>query len=592
MPRKRGAAPIACNPPETAPLKKRTAWILAGGVAAIALGAAFMGALALALRGTARPLAAWGNDSYLAITVNGDIPEAPGSDLDSLFSTRPPSLRALVESLDRASTDPQIKGVLLQVGSFEGGWGKVQELRDAIASFRKSGKPAYAHLEAAGNREYYLATACSRIYAVPQALLFVTGLSAEVTFFRQTLDKLGIQAQFEGVGKYKNAPNQFTEDRFTAPHREQMEALLDSLYGQYVSAIVASRQKTKAEARALLDRGPYDGTSALAAGLVDELLYRDELEGRLKARERVTPGRYVKSKRGFGFDGRPKVALVYAIGEIVSGDSQTDAFGGETAGSTTLARAIREARNDTDVRAIVLRVDSPGGSGTASEVIWRELSLARKSKPVVVSMGDTAASGGYYISIPADAIVAEPASVTGSIGVFSGKMSLRGLYDKIGLTKEIVERGRNASIFSDYRPWTAEERQQIRALMVAFYEDFVGKAAKGRGKTRDEIDAVAQGRVWTGEDALKVGLVDRLGGLETALAVVREKAKLAPDQELNVVVLPERKGFLETIMERQEEGASASLRLWPAEARAAVRWAAILGGGGPLARLPFDLRVH
>jgi len=573
-------------------VKKRTVWILAGGVVAVALGAAFMGVLALALRGSSRPLAGWGSDSYLSITLNGDLSEQPSSEFDSLISSRPPTLRALVESLDRAGFDPKIKGVLVRVGSLAGGWGKVQELRDALARFRKSGKPAYAHLEAAGNQEYYLATACSKIYAVPQALLFVTGLSAEVTFFRQTLDKLGIQAQFEGVGKYKNAPNQFTEDHFTGPHREQMEALLDSLYGQYVSAIAESRKKSKEEVRALLDRGPFDGASALSAGLVDELLFEDELEGRLKSHEKVTPGRYVRSARGFGFDGRTKVALVYAIGEIVSGESQTGPFGGEVAGSATLARAIREARNDSDVKAIVLRVDSPGGSGTASEVIWRELSLARRSKPVIVSMSDTAASGGYYISIPADAIVAEPASITGSIGVFSGKMSLRGLYDKIGLTKEIVDRGRNASIFSDYRPWTPEEREQIRALMVSFYEDFVNKAAKGRGKSYEEIHRVAQGRVWTGEDALKVGLVDRLGGLETALAVVREKAKLGKDEELNLVVLPERKGFFETIMERQEEGVSEAVRVWPVEVRGMLRWAALLGGGEPLARLPFDLRVH
>jgi protease-4 len=477
------------------------------------------------------------------------------------------------------------------VGSLDGGWGKVQELRDAIARFRRSGKPAYAHLESVGNQEYYLATACTKIYAVPQALVLVHALSMEVTFFRHALDKIGVEAQFEGVGRYKNAPNQFTEDRFTAPHREQTEALLDSLYAQYVSAIAESRKKTPAEVRAILEAGPYDASGALRAGLVDELVYEDELEGRLKAHERVTPGRYVRAARGFGFDGRPKVALIYAVGEIMSGESDASPFGGDLVGSTTLARAIRQARNDATIRAIVLRVDSPGGSGTASEVIWRELSLARKSKPVIVSMGDVAASGGYYIAMTGDAIVAQPATITGSIGVFSGKFALRGLYGKLGLTKEIVERGKNGAFFSEYRPWTTEERAKMHSLMASFYGDFVTKAAKGRGKSYEDIDRVAQGRVWTGAEALKVGLVDRLGGLETALDLAREKANIGKDEELSFVVLPEKKGVFETILERQEESAGGAVRILPPDVRAILRWASVLSGREPIARLPFELRV-
>jgi protease IV len=552
-----------------------------------------MGALALALRGSggARPLATWGGEAYLSLSLAGDVAEEPTSEVDTLFGTPRPTLRGLVESLDRAATDPKMKGVVVRVGSLTGGWGKVQELRDAIARFRKSGKPAYAHLESVGNQEYYLATACSKIFAVPQALVLVHGLAAEVTFFRQTLDKLGVEAQFEGVGRYKNAPNQFTEDHFTPPHREQTEALLDSLHSQYVSAIAESRKKTREDVRALLDAGPYDAAGALKAGLVDELVYEDELETRLNAREKVTPGRYVRSVRGFGFDGRPRVALVYAVGEIMSGESETSPFGGDLAGASTLARAIRQARNDATIKAIVLRVDSPGGSGTASEVIWRELTLARKSKPVIVSMGDVAASGGYYIAMPGDAIVAQPATITGSIGVFSGKFTLRGLYDKLGLKKEIVERGRNGAFFSEYRPWTDEEREKMRGLMVSFYGEFVSKAAKGRGKSYEDIDRVAQGRVWTGAEALKVGLVDRLGGLETALALAREKAKLGKDEELSLVVLPEKKGLFETILERQEESASGQVRVLPADVRAFLRWASVLGGREPIARLPFELRV-
>jgi protease-4 len=494
-----------------------------------------------------------------------------------------------MESLDRAATDPKVRAVVVRVSVLpDSGWGKVQELRDAITRFRKSGKPAYAHLEIGGNKEYYLATACTKIYAVPSALLDVTGLHSEVMFFRNTLDKLGVEAQFEGVGKYKNAPNQFTETGFTEAHREQMEALLDSIYGQYVAAIASARGKTPEEVQAIVNAGPYEGRDALRAGLVDELLYEDQIEERLKA-ERITPGRYVRSGSGFSLDGRPKVALVYAVGDIAPGESQNGPLGSEMAGSDTVAGAIREARKDDSIKAIVLRVDSPGGSGTASDVIWREVMLARRSKPVVVSMGDVAASGGYYIGMGSDGIVAQPATITGSIGVFGGKFSLHGLYDKIGVTKELLSRGDRAAMFSEYRPWTDDERARIRTLMVSFYKDFVGKVAQGRKKSYEDIDAVAQGRVWTGSDALQHGLVDRLGGMDVAMAMAKEKARIGRDQEVNLVILPERKGFLDLLLERQEEGA---LEAVPSDARVLLRWVRLLGDSQILARLPFDLKIR
>jgi protease IV len=581
-------------------VKKRTAWILIAAVAAVSLGAAAVGALALLLRGP-RARTVWtSSESYLALNLSGEIPEdPPASDLSRLLERRPPSLRTLVESLDRAGRDPRIKSVVLRVGGLsDAGFGKVQELRDAVARFRKSGKPAFAHLEFCSNKEYYLASACSKVYAVPTAILDISGLAAEVTFFKGTLDKLGVQAQFVGVGKYKNAPNQFTESGFTAPHREQTEAMLDSLYGQYVTALAEARGKSEDEIKALIDDGPYDAERALKAGLVDELLYMDELDRRQKGADRVTPGRYVQgSQSSFGLDRRPKLALVYAVGQIVSGTSGTSGLGGSFVGSDTIARALREARQDSSIRAVVLRVDSPGGSGTASDVIWREMELCRKQKPVIVSMGDVAASGGYYIAMAGDQIVAEPGTITGSIGVFGGKFSLRGLYDKIGLSEEIVTRGKNAALFSDYRPWDDAERARVHALMASFYEDFVQKAAKGRNKTYEELDAIAQGRVWTGAEALPRGLVDRLGGLDTAIGLARERAKLTPGQEVTLVVLPERKSWFETLMERQEEDPSeralpSEARLLPADVRTLLHFAATLSDRGPIARLPFELRFR
>jgi protease-4 len=571
-------------------MKKRTAWILAAGVTAVALGAAAVGAVALLVR-AGRPSAGWsGGAAYLALDLDGGLSEEPSSGLSSLFEARPPSIRALVEAVDRAGRDSSVKGLVLRIDALDAGWARVQELRDALVRFRRTGKPSWAHLEYAGNLEYLLATGCSKIAASPTALLDVSGLAAEVSFYRGTLDKLGVEAQFEGVGKYKNAPNQFTEKGFTEPHREQMEALVESLFDQYVRGVAEGRSLAPEAVRSLVDRGPFRAADAKAAGLVDELLYRDEVEGRMPAPARLDPGRYVKAARGFGFDGRPKVALVYAVGDIVPGESQSSPFGGGLAGSDTIIRGLRQARQDDSVRAIVLRVDSPGGSGTASDAVWREVSLARRAKPVVASMGDYAASGGYYLAMGADAIVAEPATITGSIGVFSGKFSLRGLYAKLGISQETVRRGRHATLFSSWDPWTEEERATVRGLNVSFYETFVGKAAEGRKKTVAEIEAVAQGRVWTGAEAARAGLVDTLGGLDAAVRVARERARIPKGQEVQLLVLPKRKGLLETLLERQDEDVLA--RAVGPRGASFLRWSTALSDRGPIARLPFDLAVR
>jgi protease-4 len=572
-------------------MKRRTAWVLVAAVAAVSVGAAIVGAIALMMRGPRGLVMSGGAESYLSLTLAGEIPEQPASQIAGLLERQPPSLRTLVESLDRASRDPQIGGLVVRVNVLPAsGWAKAQELRDAITRFRKSGKPAYAHLEYSGNLEYYLASACDKIYAVPTALMDVSGLAFEVTFFKKTFDKLGVQAQFEGVGRYKNAPNQFTETGFTEAHREQMEELLDSLFHQYVTAIAEGRGKSADEVRELIDDGPYDAKRALEAGLVDELVYQDQLDAKLKNASRISAGSYMRSARGFDFVSRPRLALVYAVGEIVPGESQQSAFGGEYAGSDTIARALQQARTDDAVKAIVLRVDSPGGSGTASDVIWREVELTKKVKPVVISMGDYAASGGYYIAMGGDVIVAQPGTITGSIGVFGGKFSLRGLFDKVGLTRETLVRGRHADIFSEYRPWSTEERAKIRELMVAFYEDFVGKVAEGRHKSVEEADALAQGRVWSGAEAFANGLVDRLGGLDEALKLARERARIRADQDIDLLILPEKKSFIEMFLEHQDDEVVASAL--PADMRAMLRWARLLAEGGPVARVPFEMRVR
>jgi len=569
-------------------MKKRTAWVLAAAVAALALGAAAVGAVALVLRGGGSARLALGSTPFLALDLSGDLPEETSAGFAGLFESHPPSLRGLVEAVDRAASDPQVKGLVLRVGSIDAGWARIGELRDALVRFRRSGKPSWAHLEVAGTQEYYLATGCARIAASPTALLDVSGLAAEVTFYRGTLDKLGVEAQFEGVGKYKNAPNQYTETAFTEPHREQMEALVGSLFDNFVRGVAEGRGLSADEVRAAVDAAPFDGEHAKAKGLIDEVLYRDQLETRLGISGRIAPARYLKGARGMGFGSRPKIAVVYAVGTILPGESQSSPFGGGLVGADTIVRGLREALEDGSVRAIVLRVDSPGGSGTASDAVWREIGLARRLKPVVVSMGDYAASGGYYISMNADAIVAGPATITGSIGVFSGKFSMRGLYQKLGLSQDVVQRGRFSRLFSSSRPWDAEERARVREMNQAFYATFVAKAAEGRKKTREEIEAVAQGRVWSGRDALAVGLVDQLGGLDVAVSVARQKARLKGESGL--AVYPAKKGVFELLMERQDE--DVATRVLGPRAGSLLRWMSALGDGRPIARLPFDVSVR
>lgn len=570
-------------------MKRRTVWLLVGAIAATAVGAAGVGAVVLVLKYRGTTISAVGEKSYLNLHLEGEIPEEPASDFDSLFGTPRPSLPGIVEGLERASADDGISAAVLKVDTLTGtGWAKVQEIRAAVARLREK-KPVYAYLRDAGNKEYYLASAATKVYCQPTAMLAVTGLATQVTFFRHTLDKLGVEAQFEGFGKYKNAPNTYTEPGFTPPHREQMDALLDDLSTQFVEGIAKSRGRDPQQIRAAVDQAPLDADAAVKAGLVDEKIFEDEIEARAGVSHEIALARYVRSQRSLGL-GRPKIAVIQISGEIVPGRGGSDAFGGEYAGSETIVRAIRSARRRSDVRAIVLRVDSPGGSGGASDEIWREVVLARREKPVIASMGDLAASGGYYVAMAAQAIVADPGTLTGSIGVFGGKLSLHGLYDKIGLTKEELQRGRHAGLFSDYRPWTDEERLKIRQLLWVFYQGFVQKAATGRGRKPEEIEQVAQGRVWTGAAAVSRGLVDQLGGLSDAIALAKEKAGLARGAEVSIVRLPEHRGFFEALFERETPAILASAL--PADLRALVRWSRMARSSPIAARLPYELQIN
>lgn len=445
-----------------------------------------------------------------------------------------PTLRALHEAAD----DPSVVGLVAKVGGILP-WAAMQELRAGVQDFVASGKPSVAWAENFGEvgdtAAYVLATAFPTIWLQPGGTLGLLGVGAETTFLGGALDKLGVQPQFEQRYEYKNAVNNLTETGLTPEHRESLERLTASLQTEAVERIAAARNLAAEQVQALVDSGPRTASEALETGLVDELGYRDHVYAAIRAQvgeeaellyaDRWAPRRTPKlpaRKRGH-------IALVQARGGITSGRTRRGPMGRQL-GSDSVTAELRTAMADDAVRAVVLQVDSPGGSAVASETIWREVCRVKESgRPVVVSMGALAASGGYYISVPADVIVALPGTLTGSIGVFGGKFVVAELLERGGITAAAVDQGAHTSMFSARRPFSEDERSRLAVIIDAIYDDFVGKVSAGRGRTVEELDAVARGRVWTGRDALEVGLVDELGGLHDAVRIARERAGLPDD---------------------------------------------------------------
>jgi protease-4 len=478
----------------------------------------------------------------------------------------PLATRDYIEAILKAKDDPRINGLLLTLKTPGAGFAKVQEIRQAIKEFHDAGKWTVAWTETAGEFGpgtglYYLATACETIWLAPPGDVNLTGLRAEVPFIRGALDKLKVYPDFGQRGKYKNAMNFYTHAAMTEAQRESMEALLDGLYRQVRQGIAEARNMSDDEVGALIDQGPFIGPKALEARLVDRSGYRDELIDWLREKNGghlpiVKTRKYLKSGRYW--DHGARIALIFGVGNVGRGESATDPITGSMLmGSDTVAAAIRDAREDDSVRAIILRVDSPGGSYVASDVIWREVKLTKGVKPIVVSMSDVAASGGYFVSMAADRIIAEPGTITASIGVLSGKLITRDLYAWLGVTSDAVQRGHNASFYSGETKYTDDERVRFDEWLDRIYKDFVGKVAEGRGKTFDEIHAIAQGRVWIGEDALRLGLVDELGGLETAVRRAAELAQIPSGGPIELVEMPAPKTFFQEFMSRDDDAAAA-----------------------------------
>jgi protease-4 len=507
--------------------------------------------------------------SVLVLEVGGDLPESAPTDVVSyLRGARTPTVRSIVEMLHQAKTDTRVTAVLLEPTGFGSPyWAKVQELRDALVDFRESGKPIYAYLEYADERNYYLATAADHVALMPSATLDLTGVATYALFLRGTFDKVGVVPDMHHIGAYKTAVNTYTEKTYTAAHKEMDESLNRDLYEQIVRGIADGRKKNEAEIRARFDEGPFLPEDELNAGLIDDVVYEDQVDDKMSAgehRTRIDGDDYGRvSLTSLGLNKGPRIAVIYATGTIASGRSGYDPVNGAIVGSETLIEHIRQARKDNSVRAIVLRVDSPGGSAQASDAVWRELMIARQERadrPLVVSMSDLAASGGYYIAMPAQVIVAQPSTLTGSIGIFSGKIVTGGVYGKLGANIQSTSIGKHAEIDSPARPYNAEELAKLNEQLQAFYDSFVEKVAESRHTSPEKIDAIAQGRVWTGQQAKQNHLVDELGGLDRAIAIAKQRAKLPADREVELKVYPAPKSFYELLSE-QFSGTSAGVTM-------------------------------
>jgi protease-4 len=544
--------------------------------------------------------------AMLVLKPGGDFQEVLPDDVVGHFLGQDAgTVRGFVSNLKKAKRDPRIKAVLLLPGPMESPyWGKIQELRDAVLDFRKSGKKVTAFLEYGGDREYYLASAADHVFLMPGSSLDLTGVASYEVFLRGTFDKIGAYPDFLKIGEYKTAPNQYTEREMTPAHREMSQSLNRDMYEQLVRGLATARKKTEPAMRELIDQGPFTPEDAVRLGLVDDLAYADQLDDRVpemrsgsQELRRIEGADYERvSAESVGIRTRSRVGVLYAVGAIVSGKSGFDPVNGSVVGSETLIEQIRRVRDDRTLRAIVLRIDSPGGSSVASDVIWRELMITRDqtpSRPLIVSMSDLAASGGYYIAMPAQAIVAQPATLTGSIGIFGGKIVTGGTMNKLGVTEQTIKDGANADIFSPFTPFNPAQRDKMQTIIDSFYRGFIERAAQSRHTTAEQIDAIARGRVWTGAQAREHGLVDALGGLDVAVGLAKERAGIPADEDVELVTYSPHRSVYEAITESFRGG--ASLNLWAAlsggaEGRALASLTApgrLFRRGEPLALMPY-----
>lgn len=535
-------------------------------------------------------------NSVLVLTLQGDLPEAAPVELPFPFlrSQSAPTVRDLWTSLREAATDSRIKAVVLQPHRLLAGWGKLQELRQDLSEFKKSGKPVYALLQAPGSQEYYLATIADRIFLSPDDMLGIKGFRLEELFFKNSLDKLGINMEVDHVGRYKDAGDIFTRTNMSPETRDVLNQVLDQIYGDFCSTVGQGRHKSADDIKALVDMGPFLASQAKATGLIDQLGYEDQVYAELKKKTGLSDLNKVSIKTYFhGAPGRgDRIAMLVGEGDIVSGEPDNSFNSEGMIASSAFAKTVRQVRNDRSIKGVILRVDSPGGDAVASDEILHELKLLSAAKPLVISMSNVAASGGYFMSMTGDPVISYPDTITGSIGVLYVRPNLRGLFDKLGISDDMVTRGKLADMDSPYLPLSDAARQKLHDSIEATYRSFVSKVAGARKKNYDQIDPLAQGRVWMGAQALQNGLVDQMGGLDQAIALVRKKANLSPSGKTNLVMFPPRRSLFEVITSSSPDAISDAL--------ASARLRKALGGlpgpallrGGVLRLMPYRITVQ
>jgi protease-4 len=536
---------------------------------------------------------------YVVLRVSGHFPERTPQPPRRPFPlsllpwpAAPLSVEAFTDTLDRLAGDVRVRGVVLLISGLSAGPATLTGLRGAITRFREAGKRAVAYLHDVGMWTYYLASACNEVLAPESATFRATGLWSETVFLKGSLSLIGIEADIEAIAEYKVTPDTYRRSHMTEPHREMLESLLDSLYDEVIQAIAESRGLTPEGVRELLDAVPLTAQEACDRSLLDGVCYEDELAAHLGTPEAAAvllPWAQVRRRlvRPRRWHGRRSIGVISLEGLIVPGPSRRLPVplplplpsASTQAGADTLVQQLRAAAQDKGLAAVVLHVDSPGGSALASDLIWREVALLGRIKPVVVYMGNQVASGGYYVSAPAKAILAQPTTLTGSIGIWGGKIVTRGLYDKVHARREVVSRGKAAGLYADIAPFSEQERASIRADMGAGYERFKARVAQGRGMSEEDVEMVARGRVWTGEQALARGLVDALGDLRAAADKARELAGLDPRRHARLVPVPVPK--------------RTHLAL-PVPGDAGEWWAGLVGllREGVLALAPWEIRIR
>jgi protease-4 len=530
------------------------------------------------------------SDSVLVIDLSGPIEEQkPGGAFAELFGPKVLVLHKITEAIDRAKDDDNIAGIVVKVSSPGAGWAKLQEIRAHLLEFRKSVKPTICYMsgDLLMNRDYFVASACEQVWAVPTAPLGVSGLMTQSLFIRGTLDKLRIYPDFYGIDEYKTARNFYTEKKYTQWHREMAESLMRSTFEMYVSDASSARKMESSSFEKSLAEGPFLSKEAIERKLIDRTAYWDEVPQYFKEKGKgwnpISLNAYHDGITSFGLS---KVAVVHATGTIIVGKSDSDPSGDFLMGSESVSADLRRAREDSAVKAIILRVDSPGGSAVASEIIRREVLLTKQAKkPIVVSMGDVAASGGYWISMSADKIIADPGTITGSIGVVFGKMNISGLYDLIGLSTDRLYTSENATFLSEQTSFTPQQKETVQKFMYEIYDNFTKGVAEGRKMKVEDVDKIGRGHVWTGKQAKELGLVDELGDFDRALEVAKQLAKIDPKETVTIVRYPEEKTFWQTIFSTGEAdstkmvAAAARIRQWVSE------------GPSVQVRMPFDITI-